>query len=469
MSSNINITKKDVIWNYVGQFFSLTSGLIVLPLILKMLSPDEVGMNYLMLTISSIVILIDFGFGPQFGRNFSYVYSGAQEIVKEGVKQNGEGVINYHLLAVLLETAKKIYRIMSTVALILMLTFGTLYVYKVTAGFSNIENSLLTWVIFSFSTYFNVYFGYYTTLLKGSGLVAEASQAMILSKTFYLLINIILLYVGFGLLAVAIANTLSPFVQGLYCRMVYFTKELKDNINININKEEITRTFNAIWYNAKKLGVCNLGAYGINKMGMFLVGLYLPLSEVSSYGLLIQLATILTSISSLLLTSYLPQISGYRVSGDKNKLISLSSFAIVVFWILVIVGSLIIVIAGDNILSFIGSKTVLPSATLCGVYLLICALEANHSNFATLITTKNEVPFVKAGLISGGLITLISFIVLQFTNWGLWAVVLTQGIVQISFNNWYWPQWVLKDFNIGLFGFVSSGMKEFLCHIPHKK
>lgn len=35
-------------------------------------------MNYLMLTVGSLVSLFDFGFAPQFGRNITYVFAGAQ-------------------------------------------------------------------------------------------------------------------------------------------------------------------------------------------------------------------------------------------------------------------------------------------------------------------------------------------------------------------------------------------------------
>ena len=52
---DIKITKKDVMWGYIGQFFQIGSGIITLPLVLRLLTPDEVGMNYLMLTISTMV------------------------------------------------------------------------------------------------------------------------------------------------------------------------------------------------------------------------------------------------------------------------------------------------------------------------------------------------------------------------------------------------------------------------------
>ena len=158
-NSKISITKKDVIWGYVAIAFSLATGFVTLPIILSMLTSEEVGMNYLMLSVSSIVALLDFGFAPQFGRNFTYVHSGAQTLLKEGVEVVSKGEsVNYHLLAVLLKTAKTVYFRISVTALVLMLTFGTWYIYEVTDGFTNVKNSFYIWATFSISTFFNIYY-----------------------------------------------------------------------------------------------------------------------------------------------------------------------------------------------------------------------------------------------------------------------------------------------------------------------
>ncbi len=82
---SIKVSKSDVIWSYIAQFFSLGSGLITLPLVLHLLSTEEIAMNYLMMTVAAMVVMVDFGFSPQFGRNFTYVFSGAQRLEKEGL------------------------------------------------------------------------------------------------------------------------------------------------------------------------------------------------------------------------------------------------------------------------------------------------------------------------------------------------------------------------------------------------
>ena len=104
----VNVSRKDVFWGYFAQFFSIGSGIITLPLVLHMLSEEEIGMNYLMLTLGSLVALFDFGFSPQFGRNVTYIFSGAQELKEEGISVSSSE-INYRLLATMIHTAKYVY------------------------------------------------------------------------------------------------------------------------------------------------------------------------------------------------------------------------------------------------------------------------------------------------------------------------------------------------------------------------
>lgn len=257
--SNINITKKDVVWSYVAKFFQIGTGFITLPLVLHLLTPDEVGMNYLMMTISSMIGLLDFGFSPQFGRNFTYVNSGAKRLLKEGVEYSDNKTIDYHLLSILLRTARTVYQRLSIVSVALMLTTGTGYIFYVTKGFTNVNNALPIWLLFCLSSYFNIYFGYYNSLLTGSGKVAEANKAEIFSKSAYLIICIPLLLLRFGLFSIIIANFISPFVSRYYSYYVYFSKDLVSLLDTNITKREVSKTFNVIWYNAKKLGINFVG------------------------------------------------------------------------------------------------------------------------------------------------------------------------------------------------------------------
>lgn len=459
----VEITKKDVTWSYVAKLFQIGSGLVTLPLILRLLTKEEVGMNYLMLTVSSIVGLMDFGFSPQFGRNFTYVNSGARRLCREGVEEERDGSIDWHLLSVLISTARFVYRRLSVLALIVMLTFGTGYIWYLTEGFTNVNNSLYIWILYSFSTYFNIYFSYYSSLLTGSGMIRESSQAAILSKSAYLVLCTLFLLLGWGLFAVVAANFIAPFVQRYVSYRAYFKPELKARLaEQTVTREDIRETFSVIWFNAKKLGINFIGAYAVNKMGMFIIGFFLPLAIIGSYGLLTQLATIVTGIANTMFVTYLPKVSNCRVTGDRSMLKRTISFSMVVGQIIMLAGALGIIFVAPYLLELIKSQTMLPSRLICVLYLVIVALELNHSEFASVISTENKIPYVVPSLVSGGVIVLLTFIALKFTTLGLLGVVLVQGIVQAAYNNWRWPLWVFRELDMSISEFYGTGFDSII-------
>ena len=57
--ANIKIGKSDVIWSYIGNFFRVAANIILLPVVLKMLTDDELGIWYVFGSVSQIVILLD--------------------------------------------------------------------------------------------------------------------------------------------------------------------------------------------------------------------------------------------------------------------------------------------------------------------------------------------------------------------------------------------------------------------------
>ena len=464
----IKISKRDVVWNYVAQFFGIGAGFITLPLILNKLSADEIGMNYLMLSVSSLVALADFGFSDQFGRNITYVFSGAKRLEKEGMAINGNNTndIDYHLLSVVIATTKYIFRRISVLVFILMIIFGSLYMYHATDGFISVKNSLYIWILFCVSTFFEMYFKYYSSLLVGAAMIMESKKAIIFNKSTYLLLCITLLFLGFGLFSIVIANLIAPFVGRWYSYICFFSKQIKDEIGkYTPSTEEIKETFVILWYNAKKLGINFIGAYGIQQSSTFIIGLYLPLAEVASYGLMCQLGNVLMAISNGVFITFLPVFSRQRVQGDKQGMIKDYSFTQTIYFILFIVGFVIIVLWGPSIIQYVSTSTQLPSTIVIVIYLFNLMLECFHSMAGCMIVTSNEVPFVKAGLITGASIVFLNLLSLQFTKFGLLGIVLGQLFASSAYNHWRWPKWVLDDLGISYKKIVYVGTDEIYKHL----
>lgn len=193
---------------------------------------------------------------------------------------------------------------------------------------------------------------------------------------------------------------------------------------------------------------------------MFMAGLYLTSSAIASYGLMNQFVGIITGVSGTLFSSYIPKITSHIASNDNEKMIRSFSWAMNVYYLLFLAGSIVLVCLGPIVLSLIGSKATLPDTPMLIVFLVINLLEANHSNYCTLISMGNSIPFYKPGLFFAVTIAVLDFFVLKYTGLGLWGIVLVQGLVQLSFNNWYWPRWVCKETHTHFVQFVLIGFQE---------
>lgn len=457
----VRASKSDVIWSYIAQLFNLGTGIITLPLVLHLLSTEEIAMNYLMMTVAAMVVMVDFGFSPQFGRNFTYVFSGAQQLEKEGLSSNVDSTVNYHLLRCLIDAAQLVYKYMSILVLVLMLTAGSYYISIITKCFTNIKYSLLIWILFSISTFFNVYFSYFSAMLYGRGMVKESKKAMLASRILYILLAYILLLGGCGLIGLCIANFVSPFLYRWMSYRYFYDKDIKRALSAEISTtSEIRELFWIIWYNAKKLGIVSVGAYTALKFSLFIAGLYLSLTDVSAYGLLMQLANIIVMVSTTFNSALIPQLTAYRVNNDKAGLIKYFAWTLNIYYVLFIGMSACLVIAGPWLLQLIEANAGLPSTAVVLLYLFVLFLENNHGLFAGFITCSNSVPYTKVAIISGSLICIGDILVLHFTDLGLLGLVLVQGIVQLAYNNWYWPYLVCRSLNLSIFNLVKIGSYE---------
>ena len=93
------INRKDVIWTYLGKFFTVGVNIILLPLVMAALSESELGLWYVFASISQIVSLFDFGFSATISRHMTYAFSGAGKLEKTYVTDSVFNKPNEQLMA----------------------------------------------------------------------------------------------------------------------------------------------------------------------------------------------------------------------------------------------------------------------------------------------------------------------------------------------------------------------------------
>lgn len=441
----INITKKDVLWGYIAQFFNIGAGILLLPVILQLLPSDILGVWYIFLTISSLVQMLDFGFQPTFTRNVAYIFSGALKLQAEGIDQGQQHLDypNYPLLKNIISVMKHFYGLISLVVFFLLLTAGSWYIHNRAGHLPEEEYIMFSWYIYIVSTVLNLYYSYYNSLLVGRGFVKENNQLIIITRSIYLLSATLGLLAGYGLLAVAGGNLLSIVLNRVLAIRFFYKNGLRQMLKEHEPTTE--KLLPILWVNAKKNGLSSIGGYFVQKGNLLFISMFLSLETVASYGLTINLVNILAGVSPLYLSTHIPEIYKDRIDHNLSEIRRIFGESLFVFYLLYVAGALCLVVIGPWALELVHSKTHLLPLTPLLLILAVQFLESNHGMAATLITTRNEVPYLNAALISGFLIASFSFTSLYFTNWGITGVVFLTGAVQLSYNNWKWPLMVSRE------------------------
>lgn len=439
--------KKDVLWGYLSQFLQYGAALLVLPLLLRELSSAELGVWYVFMTISTLVSMLDLGFTPTLARNISYVLSGATKLRKDGYDVfEKKNEVDYGLVNVVIFASRRIFFYVSAIATALLLTLGTPYILYVTHDQVARYDVLTAWAIFVFSTATNLFYKYYTPLLQGRGLYAEFYKSSALANIGFVVVSAVLLQLGLGLLAVALGYLVSALLGRWLSRIFLYDKDFKEHLaKARAVSVSIFDVFQVLWYNAWRLGLGVVGAFLILRANTLLCSVYLGLATTASYALTLQVFSVLQNMSTVVFNIQLPKLAQYRLTNQTASLIKTIKIGVGYALGLFIVGVLLLLLLGPQLIHYIGGQTellALPLLIWVGVMML---LELNHSLAAGVITTGNRVPFVKPALLSGAAIFVLSWIGLKYGGYGLAWLIGSQFMVQLAYNNWQWPLRVYKE------------------------
>ncbi len=441
-----NISRKDVIWNYIATFFKIGAGLILLPFILKMMPTETVGIWTIFTTITTLIALLDLGFNPSFTRNVTYVFSGVKELKKKGIAElNKNNAIDYGLLKGTISAMRWFYSRMTIVVLLLLLVVGNIYMYFLMQSYTGDRTDLcIAWIILIILNAYDIYTLYYDSLLQGKGLIKLSKQISVIGQLIYLIVAIVLIVLGQGLIAIVSAQALSIIIRRFLSYRAFFTKEIKASLQSSKsqNKKEI---ISAIYPNAIKLGLTSIGSFLINKSAIFMGSIFLSLSEVAMYGITMQVVGILSSLAGVYYNSYIPKITQLRTTNNNKELKAIFYRGSIIQLSVFVLGGLVFVLFGNYVLDLINSQTKFLGAGMLTVALIISFLERNHILATGFLLAKNEVPFFAASLWSGAATILLLWVFLDVVHWGVWGLILAQGIVQLAYQNWKWPLVLLKE------------------------
>lgn len=454
------LSKKDVFWGYSAQVLNIGFGVIILPVILHFLSPKEVGLWFVFLTIAGISQLLEVGFRPTIARNVSYIYAGAQKLTTHGLHADATGSVNTQLLAALSSASRWIYFRIAIVAGLLLLVFGSTYISSLLADTDPRTGILQAWIIYSLSSVVGFYFGYVGGLLTGRGDQTQANQVIVISRIVQIACSTLFVSLGWGLTGLALAGLLSTICSRAMAQRFLLSDKHPIQQHRPVTSTERDEMVRVLWHNASRYGTVLIGAFLIGRANVLIASSALGLAESASYALAVQLLIVLQGVASVPFNLSVPRLNNLRAAANKVELYQCFSRAISLALVISIVGAVGLILLGPELLSAIGSKTPLPPVALLALMSISCVLEINHGNCGNFLATSNTITFVRPAIFTGILIVVSSGSTVG--AFGTAALVVSNLLCQLAYNNWKWPAEAARYFNVGYFIIARDGMNQIL-------
>ena len=443
-------TKKDILWNYIGVFVSLAGNFLLIPFLLHFLTTDYYGLWNVFISLGAISTLFDFGFNSMFSRNVAYCWSGVKTLSKTDViaAQKDEKV-NYSLLKKVIKTCQIIYLIISLSALLVLVTFGSLYVLKVSTSISQKRIVLLAWLLFAFGIFLDLLYGYFDAFLRGIGEVATDNQARVISKIFQLIVTIVLLCFGVGIISTSIGNIIYGLIfRGICKNKFYSVNNLKEKLKQSgkVSKKDILEVFSIVWYNAWREGVVSVANYISNQVTTLLCSSYLGLNQTASFGLAVQGTSAIAQISSSLFSSYMPAMQEAYAHSDVKRIRGNISYSIGTYIILFPIG-LICLLVIIPLINMVKGSDILNAWVVIGVGIYQYLLKYRDC-YAWYLGATNRLIYYKAFIVSSILCIAFSVLFVHYIRLGIFGFIIAQIISQSIYNVWHWPYFVNRELSL---------------------
>lgn len=470
----ISPRRRDVAWNYAGTFLGIGGNFLLLPAMVFYLSNDQLGLWYVFMSIASLVLLMQFGFGPTFARNIAYCWSGAQRLSARGLADDDADApreTNFELLRQLITASRIVFGVISLAAQLLVATLGTFYIASV-ADHMPREEYLAAWICFCLAIFLNMYFSYFDALLRGVGAISEINKAIVASNILKIAVTVALLASGMGLLAAALGYLLQAVAYRLICRLLLYRFK---NIGARLRavpyrrrREDVLHLLRVVSPNAARDGVVSVSNFFATTANSITCSLFLSLTETSAYSLSLQLVNAAANVSVVLITTYHPALQSAFANRNRNlevKWISRGLSSFYVLFALAVAGLVLVVLP---LLNSLRDEFALDARILLAMALYVF-LWRHHSVCAAYIANTNRIPYMVPFFVSGLAGVAVSIALIDFFDLGVWGLIWGPMIVQLSYNNWKWPATVAKRLGMGYFPLLGTGFAGWFAQIGRRR
>ena len=445
-----------VVWSWVFNGFRLATGLLLLPLVLRKLSTEELGMYYILLSQVALAPVIDFGFSPTILRFVSYAMGGAETIQAHGVSKGTGSGPNFGLLWQLFFTTRALYRVMALIVFVILGVWGTYIVELRIHETPSPDVTRVAWLITLIATVLNVYSSWAPVFLRGMDDVLTSVRITVLASVVRFVLAAGLLLAGAGLMSLPLGDLIGSLIQQVIARRTCLRRLGRQPPPA---KADIWQNLRTMWPNSWRLGLLSLGGYLTVNANMAICLSVLGLAANARYGLSMQLLGVISGMAGVWTQVKWQVIGQQRARHDYGAIQRTLWPRMWLQYLTFLAMAAGLLLCGQPLLQLLGNgKQMLPLPWLA-LLALNSFLETQISIWGTLISTENRIPFLWPSVAANLLSFALSLTLIHTTSLGLGAFVLAPLLAHSLFNYWYWPLYAAHGIQTSWARFMFSWPK----------
>lgn len=372
----------------IGAMSRLTTvggNILLYPILISKTAPSEFSTWMIFSSFYMLIVLADFGFSASFGRYLNYAKSGSSNDFDEE---------KYILLA-----NKMFFKYISLIFSIVCVLIYFFYLSTLPIESSiDVDTLVIAWFFFSISLVVNFRSLEVNGFLIGLDSLDYLYKSRIYSNVIYFFVATIALFLGFGIIGLAISKLTTSIVYYIYTQKIIYRNSTvsKECVNDKVIDKVIDK-FKLIAPEALKIGLGGVGSYLMTRMYLIYLPLTMSLDDMAEYSLVFNLLALISSISIIALNNAVPKLNKLSYEGDFGVMKSLYVRSLGISGFLFFIQVIILILTFDLVMPFLGKDYQLEDRTWL-VLIVFCFLFEilNQSYYMVLSSMK----YTKHGLIN---------------------------------------------------------------------
>lgn len=446
----------DMAVGMLGMFMQMGTGLVMLPATAVFLTPSQLTFWSVFLTIQALNALLEFGFSPAFSRNFTYVFSGARTLSREGVPDRQGGECDPQVLRNLMYASQRFYALLGVASFILLSTVASFYIYHLSRHLPDVQSVWPAWAILVVAHAASTYFNWQTALLFGADRMRKFYFVIIASRLVQVVVSVAGLVMTGSIVVLAIGYAASILVYRVLTQ--YFLRDIiKSVAKVAPQQVEAKHMTSVVAHNAMKVGWVTLGGFLASRFNILSLSMFLAAKPAAEYAISQQALNALASVSLVGTSLLTPMLANARFHRDKTTLREIFSFINLSAFLIFVAGVIGLFLLGNTLLGLIHSKTMLPAAPVLLMICVIYWLDAQVTISTQFILTSNRVPYLKAMVATGAAVAL-GVLAAGFLGGDLMTFLMIQAGIVLAYNAWKWPAEASAEVGLSPANFLSSAL-----------